>query len=96
MYTSFSDANILNIFSGGSILPGHTVRPIPDWRPRRKTTPGEGDPVGQGGDGVLLPEARRQARFRHLDHRRRQAGYTVSSRSISFSSISLSVLLSRI
>ena len=23
--TSFSDANILNIFSGGSLLPGHTV-----------------------------------------------------------------------
>ena len=24
--TSFSDANILNIFSGGSLLPGHTVQ----------------------------------------------------------------------
>ena len=23
--TSFSDANIINIFSGGSLLPGHTV-----------------------------------------------------------------------
>ena len=23
--TSFSDTNILNIFSGGSLLPGHTV-----------------------------------------------------------------------
>ena len=27
--TSFSDANILNIFSGGSLLPGHTVTPPP-------------------------------------------------------------------
>ena len=25
---SFSDANILNIFSGGSLLPGHTVPSI--------------------------------------------------------------------
>ena len=25
VYTSFSDSNILNIFSGGSLLPGHTV-----------------------------------------------------------------------
>ena len=25
MKTSFSDANILNVFSGGSLLPGHTV-----------------------------------------------------------------------
>ena len=28
VYTSFSDANIFNIFSGGSLLPGHTVRLI--------------------------------------------------------------------
>ena len=25
VYSSFADANILNIFSGGSLLPGHTV-----------------------------------------------------------------------
>ena len=25
MYSSLSDANIFNIFSGGSLLPGHTV-----------------------------------------------------------------------
>ena len=28
METSFSDANILNIFSAGSLLPGHTVQLI--------------------------------------------------------------------
>ena len=26
--TSFSDANTLNIFSGGSLLPGHTVESV--------------------------------------------------------------------
>ena len=63
------------------------MRPTLDWRPRRKTTPREGDPAGQGGDGVLLPAARRQARLRHLDHCRRQTGYTVSSLSLSFFSV---------
>ena len=56
MYSSLSDANIFNIFSGGSLLPGHTV-------PLSK---GLHDQVGKGVQNVGLSRIANVRALRHF------------------------------